>query len=181
MKARNKSSVNVRKPLLVLGLLNIFLLSSVLSFAQKTNLSGNWTLNAAKSSLGEGGEGGRGPRAAAKIKIIQDENSIVLEKTSSRPSGEEFTSKETITLDGKECENTLFGNRTRKSTATWTDDGKALSINSVSVFERDGNRMERKSVEVFKLSDDGNTLTIESTSSSQEGERKRTLSYDKAQ
>jgi len=157
-------------------ILNIFFLSSAFTFAQdKPNFSGNWILNEGKSQMGEG----RGRMAASKIKISQDDNAITLEKTSARPTGEEFTSKETITLDGKECVNTIFDNRTRKSTANWSADGKLLTINSTSVFERDGNTMEIKSVEIFKLSDDGNTLSIDATSSSPRGERKQTLVYDK--
>ena len=156
-------------------LLNICLLTCGLTYGQKPNYAGSWTLNEGKSQLGDG----RGRMAATKLKISQDANAIVLERTSKRQTGEEFTSKETITLDGKECENTLFENRTRKSTANWSADGKLLTINSTSVFERDGNKVEMKSVEIYKLSDDGNTLSIDVTASSPRGERKQTLAYDK--
>jgi hypothetical protein len=156
--------------------INIFLLTCGLTFGQKSNYAGSWTLNEGKSQMGDG----RGRMAASKIKIAQDANAITLEKTSARPDGEESTSKETITLDGKECVNTIFDNRTKKSTTTWSADSKLLTINSVSVFERDGNTMEIKSVEIYKLSDDGNTLTIDATSISPRGERKQTLAYDKA-
>jgi hypothetical protein len=153
----------------------IFLLTSALTMAQKPNYAGSWTLNEGKSQMGEG----RGRMAPSKLKISQDDNSIVLERTSKRQTGEEFTSKETITLDGKECENTIFENRTRKSTANWSADGKLLTISSTSVFERDGNKMEMKSVEIFKLSDDGNSLSIDVTATSPRGDRKQTLAYDK--
>jgi hypothetical protein len=156
--------------------LMLFLSASTLMFAQKTNFSGEWNLNATQNDQGEG----RGRMAASKIKITQDASSIILEKTSTRPTGEEATSKETITLDGKECENTLFGDRKRKSTASWSADGKSLTINSTMVFERDGNQMEIKSIDVYKLSDDGKTLSLDMTSSSSFGDRQNSLTYTKA-
>ena len=157
-------------------LLNVFLLASAFTYAQKPNYTGDWNFNEGKSQLGDGGM----RMTSTKIKITQDANTIVLERTSKRQSGEEMTSKETITLDGKECENTIMANRTRKSTASWSADGKLLTITSTSVFERDGNKMEIKSVEIFKLSDDGTALSIDATSTSPRGERKQTLAYDKA-
>ena len=177
MKTLNSLKViKTNTRVLTFVLINIFLLTCGLTFGQKPNFAGDWTLNEGKSQMGDG----RGRMAASKIKISQDANAITLERTSKRQTGEEFTSKETITLDGKESENTIFENRTRKSTANWSADGKSLTINSISVFERDGNKMEIKSVEIFKLSDDSNTLSIDATSSSQRGERKQTLAYDKA-
>jgi hypothetical protein len=175
MKAINSPNVKkINLKFITVALLNIFLLTS--AFAQKPGYSGNWTLNESKSQMGEG----RGRMAATKLKISQDTIAIVLEKTSKRQTGEEFTSKEIITLDGKVCENKLFENRTRKSTANWSADGKSLVINSTSVFERDGNTMEVKSAETYKLSADGSSLTIDLTATTPRGERKQTLVYDKA-
>ena len=165
------------KQALSLILVSLYLCFGASTFAQKINLSGTWNYNEGKSQLGEGG---RGRMAATKIKITQDDGKILLEKTSNSPTGEEFTSKETITLDGKECENIIMENRTKKSTANFSVDGKLLTISSLSVFERDGNKMEIKSIEIFKLSDDGNALAIDATSTSPRGERKQTLAYDKA-
>jgi hypothetical protein len=155
--------------------MGIFILISAFTFAQKTNYAGAWTLNESKSQLGEG----RFRMAASKLNITQDENAITLERTAKGPNGEDFSSKEKITLDGKESVNTLMQNRTKKSVATWSADGKVLTINGTSVFERDGNTMEIKSVENYKISDDGNVLTIDVTSTSPRGERKQTLVYEK--
>ncbi len=176
MKTLNSLKViKANTKVLTFMLINIFLLTCGLTFGQKPNYAGDWTLNEGKSQMGEG----RGRMAASKIKISQDAIAITLERTSKRQTGEEFTSKEIITLDGQPCENTIFENRTRKSTANWSADGKSLIINSTSVFERDGNKTEMKGVEIFKISDDGNALSIDVTSSSPRGERKQTLAYDK--
>ena len=176
MKTLNSLKImKTNTQVLIFIFINIFILTCGLTFGQKPSFTGNWTLNEGKSQMGDG----RGRMAASKIKIAQDANAITMEKTSTSPSGDEFTSKEIVTLDGKESVNTIFDNRTKKSTATWSADGKLLTINSTSVFERDGNTMEIKSVEIYKLSDDGNTLSIDATSSSPRGERKQTLVYDK--
>lgn len=153
----------------------IFLMACSFTFAQKTNFSGNWKFNEGKSQMGEG----RFRMAAAKLIITQDDNTLNIERTGTRQDGETYSMKEKYTLDGKESENTMFGNNVRKSTVTWAADNKSLTINSTSTFERNGEKMERKSSEVYKLSDDGKTLTIESTSTGRNGEVKQTLVYDK--
>jgi len=152
-----------------------FLLSSASIFAQdkKTDFSGSWKLNESKSQMGEG----RGRMAATKMKITQAASVLTNEKTSVRQSGEEVTSTEKVTFDGKETDNSA-NNRKRKSIASWSADGKVLTVNSNTIFDRDGNTMEIKAVEVYTLSTD-DTITIESSSSSSRGDFKATLVYDK--
>ena len=83
-----------------------------------------------------------------------------------------------LTLDGKEVENKTE-NRTTKTTAVWSDDGGSLTIKSDMVMSRQGQTFEMKSVEIWQLSEDGKTLTIQSNSSSSRGDRSATLVYDK--
>jgi type 1 fimbria pilin len=157
-------------------LTGIFLLTSSVTFAQKVNFSGTWTYSETKSVLG--GEGG--PRGAAvKMTIKQEGNTMSIEKTTRRQSGEENISTENYTLDGKECENPTFGDRTKKSTVTWSEDKKSLTIASKTVFEREGQQMEIDTIEVFTLSQDKKSLSIDYTSKSSRGERKNTFVYDK--
>ncbi len=157
-------------------LTGIFLLTSSVTFAQKVNFSGTWTYSETKSVLG--GEGG--PRGAAvKMTIKQEGNTMSIEKTTRRQSGEENISTENYTLDGKECENPTFGDRTKKSTVAWSEDKKSLTIASKTVFEREGQQMEIDTIEVFTLSQDKKSLSIDYTSKSSRGERKNTFVYDK--
>jgi len=141
--------------------LGAFLLFSSATFAQKVNFSGTWTFNEDKSELGEG----RFRRAATKLTIKQEGNNMSIERVSQR-------------RDGKECENPAF-NTTRKSTVTWSEDGKSLTIASTMVFEREGQETEMKSSEILTLTDNGKSLSISSTSMSPRGEMKRTYVYDK--
>ncbi len=137
----------------------------------KTDFSGTWTFNEDKSEIGEG----RFFRST-KIIVKQDGNKLDLERTRTGRDGEERIQSQNLTLDGKEVKSEAqFG--TTVVTAVW--DGNSLVINSTRSFERDGQTMERKSKEVWKLSADGKTLTIESTSEGRDGEIKATLVYDK--
>jgi hypothetical protein len=156
-------------------LTGIFLLTSSVTFAQKVNFSGTWTYSETKSVVGEGGPRG----AAVKMTIKQDGNTMSFEKTTRRQSGEENVSTENYTLDGKDCENPTFGDRTKKSTAIWSEDKKSLTITSKVVFEREGEQMEINTTEIFTLSEDKKNLSIDYTSKSSRGERKNTFVYDK--
>jgi hypothetical protein len=155
-------------------LFSIFILSLGFTYAQKTSFAGNWTFSESKSQLGEG----RFRAPASKLVVTQNETTLSLERTGKNRDGQDVTSTEKYTLDGKECSNSGAMNNVKKSTVTWSSDNKTMTINSSSTFERDGNSMEIKTVEIFTLSADGKSLTINTTSTSQRGERKQTLVYE---
>ena len=160
---------------LLLAATAVMVFSSFTILNAPPNLSGEWKLNEGKSDLGQFGRG-----AAKKIKVeSQDAQGISFERTTTNQNGEEVVRKEKLTFDGKEVESTGgFGNAKTKSKATITDD--AMTINAVSVFDRDGQSMEVKRKEVWKLSDGGNVLTIEASSSFGDNNNTSKLVYDKA-
>lgn len=166
---------NFLKPTTLIFVSLLFFTAFTVS-AQKPSFAGTWNLNQEKSQLGEG----PGRRAAAKIVINEIESSMIVERTSTRQSGETMTTKEIYNLTGTETDNSTE-NRKKKSVASWSADSKELTIKSTTTFERDGNSMEMKSTEVYKISDDKKTLTIDNTMSSQRGDFKTTLVYDLAQ
>ena len=141
------------------------------------NFSGEWKLNESKSELGQ--FGGRG--AAKTIKVASsDANGISIERVSTNQSGQEVSRKENLTFDGKETESAGgFGNSTRKATAKWSDDGQSMIIDAVMSFDRNGEQMEIKQKETWKLGADGQTLTIEANSTSSFGESNMKLVYEK--
>ena len=154
----------------------LFLSSSAVTMAQKANFAGSWVLNEAKSPMPESGF----RMGATKLTATQDDLKLSLESTFKGQNGEDMVSKEVVTLDGKECENTFFQTMKRKSTAVWSADGKVLTINSVTLFERDGETMEMKSSEIIKLSDDGTELHMDVSFSTPNGDMKSTMVYNKA-
>jgi hypothetical protein len=153
-----------------------FFLIPMDSYAQrgKVDFSGEWFFNESKSNMGEG----RFP-ATSKLTIEQKGNNLTIERLRMGRDGQEMTTKEELTLDGKETETTGGMRGTRKSAATWSDDGKTLTIKTTMIFDREGETMEMNSSEVWKLTDGGKALSIESSFSTPMGEMKATLVYDK--
>ena len=161
--------------LLTIAFLVSFFLIPMGSYAQsgKVNFSGEWSFNESKSNIGEG-------RFQTSLKLIinQEGNNLTIERLQTGRDGQEMKITQKLTLDGKESKNTTRRG-TRKSVVTWSDDGKALTIKSTMVFDRGGETFEMKSIELWKLTDGGKILSIESSSSTPMGERKATLVYDK--
>jgi len=137
----------------------------------KANFTGTWVTNAAKSTQSEGNF-----RGAKQLTVKQEENILNVERLRAGRDGQDMTSKEKITLDGKECVNDS-GRGASKSVATWSVDGKTLTIATTRSMERNGTKMEMKSSEAWSLTD-AKTLTILSISQAPNGERKITLVYD---
>jgi hypothetical protein len=159
---------------ITLVIILLFAVSFLTAAGSKTDFSGTWTLNQEKTNLGEGG----GWMLTTKMTVTQEANKLSVERLIKRRSGEESTVTEVYTLDGKECQNNQE-NRQKTSTVVWSADGKNLTVSSKSVFEREGNKMEMTSVEIWKYSDDGKTLLVDSTSQSPRGERKVVYVYEK--
>ncbi len=160
--------------LLAMAVLGSLLLIPTNAWAAKTaNFSGEWALNESKSELGEGRM-----FSPVKMTVLQEGNTITIERTRAGRDGEERTSKEVLTLDGKESIN-KSENRTSTSTATWSDDGKTLTIKTNTEINRQGETFEMKSTETWMLDEGGKVLKIQSDSSSSRGDRSVKLVYDK--
>ena len=156
-------------------MLMLALIAPVMTNAQagKANFAGTWAMNAEKSTLpqgGGGGGGGGGQRmGGGNFVVAQEANLLTQTRT-----GQDGTARVTkYTLDGKESVNTMGGGES-KSTATWSADGKSLTITTKSNF----NGTERTSKAVWSLVD-AKTLSIVSTRQGQDGEVKTTMIYDK--
>jgi len=145
--------------------------------AGKANFSGTWALNAEKSTFGQGqgqppqGQG-RGGFGGGDFVAKQEANLLTVERTMGDRT---VTSK--YTLDGKESVNST-GRGESKSVATWSADSKTLTIVTTRSFERDGQTRQMKSTEMWKLTSPS-TLSITSSFTTQDGERKSTRVYDK--
>ena len=143
--------------------------------AGKANFAGKWAFNAQKSNLGES-QGGR-MMGGGNFTATQEANLLTVERTRTNQDGESVTTTSKYTLDGKESVNST-GRGESKSIATWSPDGKTLTIATTRSFERDGQTMEFKSTEVWSLTSP-NTLQIVNTMTTPNGERKTTMVYDK--
>ena len=157
----------------LLGILGFLIFSTASYATEKVDFSGKWTLNESKSDLGEGRY-----FSAAKMSVTMAGNTMTIERTRSGRDGQERTSSETITLDGKE--NIDKGdNRSTTSVATWSEDRTTLTIKSDIEFSRQGETMKMQRTEVWTLGEGGKILKIQSDSSSARGDRSVTLVYEK--
>lgn len=174
-----KKSVMVR--ILSYSVIIAFICLPMTSNAQgsKANFAGNWAFNAEKSNLGDAAQGGgqRGGFGGGNFVAKQEANLLTVERTRTGQDGQSVTTTSKYTLDGKVSVNTT-GRGESKSTATWSADGKSLTIVTTRTFERDGQTTEMKTTEVWSLTN-ANTLSVVSTASTPNGERKTTMVYDK--
>jgi hypothetical protein len=162
------------------GLMKVLSLMIMLAFmlpamtqaqAGKANFAGTWAMNAEKSTMPAGGGGGGGGQrmGGGTFTVAQEANLLTQSRT-----GQDGTVRVTkYTLDGKESVNTTQGGES-KSTATWSADGKSLTIVTKATF----NGTERTSTAVWSMTD-AKTLSIASTRPGQDGEVKTTMVYDK--
>lgn len=146
--------------------------------AGKTNFAGDWTLNTQKSTLPQGGQGGGGMRmGGGSFVATQDAGLLTVVRTRTGQDGQPTTSTMKYTLDGKESVNTSPRGDS-KSVATWSPDGKSLTIETSRTMEMNGESHTMKSSEVWKLTD-AKTLEVTTTRQGQNGEQKSTMVYDK--
>jgi hypothetical protein len=149
--------------------------SAATAQTQKANFFGDWKLNEQKSTLGQFAR-----MVPKKLKLDGQTDDLTVQRSATSPDGNDITTNEKLTYDGKETESTVFGNTKKKSTAKWSDDGQTLNVNSTIVFEREGQTFEVKVTEAWKLLEAGKVLSVESTSTSQMGTNTMKLLYDKA-
>jgi len=156
--------------------------------AGKANFSGSWTYNAEKSQTGQpqgqppqGAGQGQGQRMGGfgrgNFDATQEANLLTVVRTRTNQSGETTKTESKYTLDGKESVNTTARGNS-KSTATWSADGKTLTIVTKSTFNMNGESREITSKEEWSLTSP-TSLSVKSTRTGQNGDVVTTAVYDK--
>jgi len=148
----------------------------------RANFSGDWKLNEAKSEFVDfplcafGG----GDRMRSKImKIAYQADFITVDVASASIDGALVIRQEKLTFDGKKSEATFVGIPREKSSASWSDDGQTMAINSVRSFDANGERADFKVTEIWRLINDGKSISVHVNSSSESGENTMKLVYDR--
>ena len=143
---------------------------SVSALEPKVNFSGKWSLNSDKTRI-------RGQRTSAQgqLHVQQGENIIVIKRISpGRHQGPVVTNEE-LTLDG-EVKDSIISGKPTKSAVSWSSDGKKMTISYLILFGQDD---IRTTIEIWELSADGKTLSINYTAKSSKGARGANYVYDK--
>lgn len=159
---------------LVIMMALILLPLSMSGQGSKTNFSGSWSYNAEKSTQPQGQGMGR---SGGDMTVKQEGNLLTVDRTMQGRDGQTITMSSKYTLDGKESVNQSRMGES-KSVATWSADGKTLTIKTTRTMTREGQTRTVNSTEVWSLTDP-KTLSIESTMPSPNGERKMTSVYSK--
>jgi hypothetical protein len=128
------------------------------------NFSGEWKLNLAKSDYGPA------PQPDFMTRIIKHNDPALVISTHQKGARGESTTEIKYTTDGKLVENTTPPS---KGSAKW--DGDKLVVDSV----RDFQGTELKSHDVWTLSADGKTLTVNSHATVPQGEFDMVFVFDK--
>jgi hypothetical protein len=172
-----KMKKNVTMQIVSFAVLFAFLCMPLALNAQgsKANFAGTWAFNAEKSNLGDAPQGGGGQRmgGGGNFTATQEANLLTVESTRTGQDGQAVTTTSKYTLDGKVSVNTTARGES-KSTATWSADGKSLTVVTTRTFERDGQTTEMKTTEVWSLTNP-TTLSRVSTMTTPNGERKTTM------
>ncbi len=144
--------------------------------AGKTDFSGKWAMNSDKSKMPEA-QGGGMRMGGGDLVVTQSGNILTVERTRTGRNGQEMTTTNKYTLDGKESVNTTQRGES-KSVAKWSADGKSLTITTNMSFSMNGQTREMKSTEVWSL-ENPSTLSIKSTRNGRNGDITMTMVYDK--
>ena len=171
-----KSSL-IKRLVAITIMMTVIVPVTLIAQSGKTNLSGNWTLNSEKSTLPQGGQGGGMRMGGGNFVATMENNILTVVRTRTDQDGQSTTSTMKYTLDGKESVNTSPRGDS-KSVATWSPDGKSLTIETSRTMEMNGESRTMKSTEVWKLTDE-KTLTVSSTRQGPNGEVKANMVYDK--
>ena len=166
----------MKKVLFVLS----FVLAGLLVNAQevKTDFSGTWNLNSEKSIQSQSGQGSDSMRlGGGNFVALQEANLLAVERTRTGQDGQSITTTMKYTLDGKESVNTSPRGDS-KSVATWSADGKSLTIETSRTMDVNGESVITKSTEAWTLTD-AKTLTVASARQGPDGEVKTSMVYDK--
>jgi hypothetical protein len=174
-----KNVSNFTKVLSIIVVLCLMVPAMAQAQAGKTNFSGTWAFNAEKSTLPQGGGQGGGMRMGAGGDFVakQEANKLTIDRTRVNQDGQSTTTTMIYTLDGKESINASQRGDS-KSVATWSADGKTLTIVTSRTFEMNGESRTMKTSEAFTLTD-ASTLAVKSTRQGQDGDVVSTLVYNK--
>ncbi len=150
------------------------MLFSFTTIVDKTNFTGDWKLDEAKSDLGN-----FAAFAARAIKAEQKDSSITISRTvNGFGGGDPITSTVTIFYDGRVTESEGFGGSKIKSTGKWSDDGQAFTISSVFIFDMNGQSNEIKVAETWSLTKEG-SLSLVANSTGPNGDVTTKAIYSK--
>jgi hypothetical protein len=165
----------------MLGGLSLIVLAVGLASAQgKVNFSGTWVLDKSKSDVSEllgTGERAEKLQDASLIMVVKQEGTTLRVTRTLKVEGEEKQRTFMYRTDGAKTTNTSPRGRSIDSKASW--EGKNLVIVSTSELTILWKEFSANIKEVWSLSPDGKTLTIDAQIHSPRGDQRVKALFDK--
>jgi len=150
----------------------LLILTSLPTYAQKTDFSGEWKINKEKSALADN------QLFLSKITIKLSTDSLRTTRIYENGNGEEYPFEENLSLDGKECKITIY-EMPRTSTVTRPDANGLLMISSATTFNGNNGQEDMVAKETWKVENDGQVLSMAFTNKMSGNETTGTYYYDK--
>ncbi len=152
----------------------LFIVAAVYAGGKSSSYSGIWKLNREKTPSANG------QIFLSKISILLRNDSLFTVRTYENNNGETYPFDENLTMDGKECKITIY-DMPRKSKASWSEQGKSLVIESITTFTRDSREENLTSTETWKMDENGNSITVDYTTTMSTATFKGTLYFNKSE
>jgi hypothetical protein len=114
--------------------------------------------------------------APARLDVVQHDNDLTIRTTRILEYADDQVTEEKLTLDGAES-NSVFMNSPRVTTARMSADGRQLEMHSTVslVWGPPGSKLTV--MDIWKLSDHGDELSIQRSSTSFMGQQNSTLVF----
>ncbi|MCX6253146.1 MAG: hypothetical protein NTV31_01570 [Bacteroidia bacterium] len=151
----------------------IIITSSFSVSGQTAGFSGEWKLNKEKTVLADD------QLFLSSVNITLKNDSLLTTRVYENGMGEEYPFKENLSLDGKECKIVIF-EMPRTSKASLSDTVGCLRIESTTTFQGNYGEDNMIAKETWKVDAEGNTLIIDFTNKTSDGEVVGTYYYNKA-
>jgi hypothetical protein len=126
--------------------------------AQKTNFSGNWTINFSKSQIGNVPF-----KPTNKLIIMQKENEINIQRLNDLKSTDSVNSVEILQFNGNPIEHMVSKTMKKSASLAWSKNETLLTETADFIGTQNGEDVQFRTVEVFELSSDGNSMTLKRT------------------
>jgi len=165
----------MKRILAAVALFSVLVVGSV--SAARTDFSGTWVLDKAKSE----GLQGRMAGVDQTWAVTQDAKTVTIDKSFSGGEQPIPSQKSTYNLDGSETSMEMTGRMPGKAAlkAKWQGDGKILELNSVLKANIQGNDVTITTTEHWELADGGKTLKVHRVSENPRGTQESKLTFTK--
>lgn len=162
----------MKTKILSFSLTILFLVCSFFVKAQNNPLTGEWKLNKEKTVLAAN------QIFLLKIVIQVKGDSLLTTRTYQNNDGQEYPFNENLSLSGKEGKIVIY-DMPRTAKATLSKDDGSIALESTTTFYRDGQEVNMKVLESWKVESENKLLAIISKLTTAAGEVSSTSFFDR--